>query len=140
MAGVAITYLNFGVFKTRLSNRVSPQVRYGGVPTKVVSSVLDSSSAQKPSLRLLQSQDPSGIGISKMLAKVSQHSEMQPTSQLFLPLLRQVVLGTSHSALSVAISDHLQISMSSQGLEYSRRRCEEWLWPDGAITAYRQRE
>ena len=86
MAGVAITYLNYGVFETQLSNRVIPQVRYGGVPTKVVSSVLDSSSVQKLALRLLKSQDPSGIDISKVLAKEDQYSEVQPTSQFFFLL------------------------------------------------------
>ncbi|RKK86522.1 hypothetical protein BFJ68_g17134 [Fusarium oxysporum] len=51
------------------------------VPIKVVSSVLDSSSIQKVALRLLKSQKPSSIDVSKVLAREAQCSKMQPTNQ-----------------------------------------------------------
>ncbi|KAM5349339.1 hypothetical protein ACJ41O_005844 [Fusarium nematophilum] len=86
MAGVVITYLDYGVFDTQLSNRVIPQIRQGAVPTKVVSSVLDSSSIQKLALRLLKSQEPSSIDVSKVLAKEGQYSKMQPASQFYFLL------------------------------------------------------
>ncbi|RKK82859.1 hypothetical protein BFJ68_g16400 [Fusarium oxysporum] len=65
MAGVVVTYLNYGIFDTQLSNTVVPQVRHGAVPMKVISSVLDSQSVQKLALRLLKSQEPLNIDISK---------------------------------------------------------------------------
>ncbi|KAH6977610.1 hypothetical protein EDB80DRAFT_593635, partial [Ilyonectria destructans] len=86
MAGVVITYLNYGVFETQLSNKVIPQVQHGAVPTKVVSSVLNSSSVQKLALRLLKSKEPSSIDVSKVLAKEGQYSKMRPTSQFYFLL------------------------------------------------------
>ncbi|KAF9770549.1 hypothetical protein IL306_011888 [Fusarium sp. DS 682] len=80
MADVVMTYLNYDVFDTQLSNWVIPQVRHGAVPMKVVSSVLDSSSIQKVALRLLKSQEPSSIDVSKVLAREAQCSRMQPTN------------------------------------------------------------
>ncbi|KAJ4211160.1 hypothetical protein NW760_015476, partial [Fusarium oxysporum] len=61
MASVVMTYLDYGIFDTQLSNRVIPLVQHGSVPMKVFSSVLDSSSIQKVALRLLKSQKPSSI-------------------------------------------------------------------------------
>ncbi|RKK61634.1 hypothetical protein BFJ69_g17106 [Fusarium oxysporum] len=81
MADVVMTYLNYGVFDTQLSSRVIPQVRHGAVPMKIVSSVLDSSSIEKVALRLLKSQKPSSINVSKVLAREAQCSKMQPTNQ-----------------------------------------------------------
>ncbi|KAJ4175573.1 hypothetical protein NW767_015738 [Fusarium falciforme] len=86
MTGVVITYLNYGDFETQLSKRVIPQVQHGAIPTKVVSSVLDSSSIQKLALRLLKSQEPSSIDVSKVLAKEGQYSKMQPTSHFYFLL------------------------------------------------------
>jgi ankyrin repeat protein len=74
-------YLNYGVFDTQLSNRVVPQVRHGAVPMKVISSVLDSRSVQKLALRLLKSQEPSSVDVSKVLAREGQCSKMQPPNQ-----------------------------------------------------------
>ncbi|RKK85500.1 hypothetical protein BFJ68_g17268 [Fusarium oxysporum] len=81
MANVVMTYLNYGVFDIQLSNRVIPQVRHGAFPMKVVSSVLDPSSIQKIALRLLKSQKPPSIDISKVLAREAECSKMQPANQ-----------------------------------------------------------
>jgi hypothetical protein len=54
MAGVVMTYLDYGIFDTQLSNRVIPQVQHEAIPMKVVSSVLDSSTIQKLALRLVE--------------------------------------------------------------------------------------
>ncbi|KAL7755715.1 hypothetical protein ACKLNR_014242 [Fusarium oxysporum f. sp. zingiberi] len=86
MADVLMTYLNYGVFDTQVSNRVIPQVRHGAVPMKVISSVLDSSSIQKVALRLLKSQKPPSIDVSKVLAREAQCSKMQPTNQFYFLL------------------------------------------------------
>ncbi|KAH7231838.1 uncharacterized protein BKA55DRAFT_524137 [Fusarium redolens] len=81
MAGVVMTYLDYGIFDTQLSNGVIPLVQHGSVPMKVVSSVLDSSSIQKVALRLLKSQKPSSIDVSKVLAREAKRSKMQPSNQ-----------------------------------------------------------
>ncbi|KAF4333760.1 hypothetical protein FBEOM_12417 [Fusarium beomiforme] len=86
MAGIVMTYLNYGVFDTQLSNREVPQVLHGAVPMKVISSVLDSSSIQKLALRLLKSQEPSGTDVRKVLAGEGQHSKMQTTNQFYFLL------------------------------------------------------
>ncbi|KAF9770490.1 hypothetical protein IL306_011970, partial [Fusarium sp. DS 682] len=86
MAGVVMTYLNYGVFDTQISNKVMPQVRHGTVPMKVISSVLDSRSVQKLALRLLKSQEPPSIDVSKVLAWEGQCSKMQPTNQFYFLL------------------------------------------------------
>ncbi|RKK64664.1 hypothetical protein BFJ63_vAg17296 [Fusarium oxysporum f. sp. narcissi] len=86
MAGIVMTYLNYCVFDTQLSNREVPQVRHGAVPMKVISSVLDSSSIQKLALRLLKYQEPSSIDVRKVLAGDGQHSKMQTTNQFYFLL------------------------------------------------------
>ncbi|KAH7199198.1 hypothetical protein BKA60DRAFT_500612 [Fusarium oxysporum] len=86
MANVVMTYLNYGVFDTQLSNKVIPQVRHGTVPMTVISSVLDSRSVQKLALRLLKSQEPSSIDVSKVLAREGQCSKIQPTNQFYFLL------------------------------------------------------
>jgi hypothetical protein len=92
MAGVVMTYLNYGIFDTQLSNKVIPQVRHGVVPMKVISSVLDSRSIQKLALRLLKSQEPSSIDVSKVLAREGQCPKMQPTNQFYFLLYAKLYL------------------------------------------------
>ncbi|RYC78041.1 hypothetical protein BFJ63_vAg19085 [Fusarium oxysporum f. sp. narcissi] len=86
MAGVVMTYLNYGIFDTQLSNKVIPQVRHGTVPIRVISSVLDLRSVRKLALRLLKSQEPSGIDVSQVLVREGQCSNVQPTNQFYFLL------------------------------------------------------
>ncbi|KAH7463982.1 hypothetical protein FOMA001_g17856 [Fusarium oxysporum f. sp. matthiolae] len=86
MAGVIITYLNYGIFDTQLSNKVIPQVRHGTVPIRVISSVLDLRSVQKLALRLLKYQEPSGIDVSQVLLREGQCPNVQPTNQFYFLL------------------------------------------------------
>ncbi|KAI3584162.1 hypothetical protein IWW34DRAFT_800204 [Fusarium oxysporum f. sp. albedinis] len=104
MAGVVMTYLDYGIFDTQLSNRVIPLVQHGSVPMKVFSSVLDSSSIQKVALRLLKSQKPSSIDVSKVLAREAKRSKVQPSHQYSF-LLYTRLYWTQHIYRNVLVVD-----------------------------------
>ncbi|KAH7120337.1 hypothetical protein B0J13DRAFT_162977 [Dactylonectria estremocensis] len=84
MANVLVTYLDYGVFGTQLSTGVMPKVQHDAVPTKIISSVLDSASIRKVALRLLRSQEPLDIDVGNVLVKEGRKPKTQRTELFFL--------------------------------------------------------
>ncbi|KAL9079666.1 MAG: hypothetical protein Q9157_001442 [Trypethelium eluteriae] len=73
MADVILTYLSYGVFETRLSAAVAPQIETGSAPSTIIRSTLDSSnSIQSLALKFLKSRATPGRDIGSTLAETSK--------------------------------------------------------------------
>jgi hypothetical protein len=73
MADIIVTYLSYGVFETRLSTLVAPQMMTGSVPSGIIHSTLDSSSTiRNLALKLLKSRKCPEHDISRTLVEMSK--------------------------------------------------------------------
>jgi hypothetical protein len=74
MAGIIVTYLNYGVFGTQLSTMVVPQIMTALAPSRIIRSTLDSSgNARSLALKLLHFRKRPDYDIGKALAAASKH-------------------------------------------------------------------
>src|SRR2546421_873745 len=72
MADIIVTYLSYGVFETRLSTMVVPQIAAKSVTSQVIRSTLDSSSVRNLALKLLEPGKRLDYDIGKVLAETSK--------------------------------------------------------------------
>lgn len=73
VAGIIVTYLNYGVFETQLSTIVVPQIMIGSAPSRIICSTLESSgSVRNLALKLLQSKRAPNYDVGKTLAEASK--------------------------------------------------------------------
>ena len=78
MAEIIATYLNYGVFDTRLSKAVNPEIKAGLLPSAVMDSVLGSKdSVQKHALKLLKYSRARNLDIGTTLMKNSRLSKVR---------------------------------------------------------------
>ncbi|KAH8786195.1 hypothetical protein BGZ57DRAFT_789032, partial [Hyaloscypha finlandica] len=74
MTEIIVTYLNYGIFDTKLSAMVVPQIATASAPSRIISSTLDSScNTRSLALRLLHSRKQPNFDIGKVLAGASKH-------------------------------------------------------------------
>ena len=75
MAEIIITYLSYGVFETKLSTQVVPQIMTRSVPSRIICSILDSPSntRKRLALKLLKSSRQPNYDIGKSLAGESKY-------------------------------------------------------------------
>ncbi|KIM96862.1 hypothetical protein OIDMADRAFT_68677, partial [Oidiodendron maius Zn] len=72
MADIIVTYLNYGIFETRLSTMVVPQVTTASMPSQIIHSTINSSSSVRSiALKLLKSRKQTDFNIGKTLAETS---------------------------------------------------------------------
>jgi ankyrin repeat protein len=72
MADVIVTYLNYGIFDTRLSTKVVPLMPVRSAPSTIICSALDSSTTVRGlALKLLKSRRQPDFDIGKTLAEAS---------------------------------------------------------------------
>jgi ankyrin repeat protein len=70
MADIIVTYLNYGIFDSRLSTKVVPQIPARSAPSAIIRSALDSSSTVTSlALRLLKSRRQHDFDIGKTLSE-----------------------------------------------------------------------
>ena len=73
MAHIIITYLSYGVFDTRLSTGVIPQIMAGSVPSAIINSTIDSSSIlRNNALKLLRLRKQPNFNVSKTLTEANK--------------------------------------------------------------------
>ncbi|CRL23409.1 Ankyrin repeat-containing domain [Penicillium camemberti] len=76
MASIILTYLNYGVFETRVSKTVIPQLETGSVPSEVILSTLKSSTGvRNMAIKLLRSRKGSGFDIGKIIAETKLQNQ-----------------------------------------------------------------
>lgn len=69
MADVILTYLNYGVFDTRVSTRVVPQLHTGSAPSEIIRSTIERSShSRNIALKLLRMRRQANFDIGKTLS------------------------------------------------------------------------
>jgi ankyrin repeat protein len=74
MTEIIVTYLNYGIFDTKLSAMVVPQIATASAPSRIISSTLDSScNTRSLALKLLHSRKQPNFDIGKVLAGASKH-------------------------------------------------------------------
>jgi hypothetical protein len=73
MVNIIVTYLNYGIFDTKLSTALVPQIMTGSAPSRIIHSTLDSSSSvQSLALHLLKFRKRPNYNIGKTLADSSK--------------------------------------------------------------------
>ncbi|KAJ5187827.1 hypothetical protein N7449_010821 [Penicillium cf. viridicatum] len=76
MASIIFTYLNYGVFETRVSNTVIPQLQTRTVPSEVILSTLKpSTGVRNMAIKLLRSRKGSGFDIGKIIAETKLQNQ-----------------------------------------------------------------
>ncbi|KAF4630078.1 hypothetical protein G7Y89_g8066 [Cudoniella acicularis] len=89
MAAIVVTYLNYGIFDTRLSTNVVPQIMIESAPYKVIRSTLGSSrNVRSIALRLLESRKKSNCNMSKVIAEAGKNRSILEEDYEIFSLLR----------------------------------------------------
>ncbi|KAJ5161239.1 hypothetical protein N7492_006631 [Penicillium capsulatum] len=71
MADVIVTYLNYGVFETQVSTKITPKIQVESAPSAVIRSTLESSGGLRDiALKLLKSRKKPGFDMGKTLAEI----------------------------------------------------------------------
>ena len=90
MRDIIVTYLNYGVFESQVSTKVTPKVQIDSAPTAIVRSTLEHSGGVRDvALRLLKSRKKPGFDIGKTLAECgARRSPDRPQDFHFLQYAR----------------------------------------------------
>ncbi|KAK4451255.1 ankyrin repeat-containing domain protein [Podospora aff. communis PSN243] len=82
MAATVVTYLNYGVFDTRLSTSVVPEIPSATAPSKIINSMETANGIRNLALKLLRSRRSSGFHMGKVLADAAR-SRPPPAAEQF---------------------------------------------------------
>lgn len=82
MGDIIITYLNYGVFDSRLSTAVAPELPVAAVPSRVIRSINASSFVRNTALQLLQSRRQPNGNMSKVLTDARKHFQSPSVDQI----------------------------------------------------------
>lgn len=84
MADIIVTYLSYGIFDTKLSTTVVPQIMTASAPSQIIRSTLDSSSSVRSfALKLLHSRKRSDLDIGRTLAEANKLFVLRSVDQFY---------------------------------------------------------